>query len=175
MTSISSYTEKKNLWDCIRKNLYRNIIYSYVEKKNHAHKEQILKFSLSTWNLNQELLAIIPAFALIWVPSCPQELALGMPLEWIAGFWDRGQAMVKDFPFWKQPISMLDISYCDTASLFIKSTKLAHKILLEPTWSLLGTAQSHCLCTKRNMGRYRISEGRNRMKAWLCETDKGKL
>lgn len=127
MTSISSYSEKKNLRDCIIKNLYRNIIYSHVEKKDHAHKEQILKFSLSTWNLNQELLAIIPAFALIWDPSCPQELALGMSLEWIAGFWDRGQAMVKDFPFWKQPISMLDISYCDTASLFIKSTKLALK------------------------------------------------
>lgn len=71
-------------------------------------------------------------------------------------------------------MSILDINYCDTASLFIKYTNLAHKILLEPTWSFLHTAQSCWLCTRRNTWFYRITAGRNRMKVRLCEPDKRK-
>lgn len=139
-------------------------------KKEHKHKEQILTFPISICNLNQENCeVIIPPIALIWLPAWPHELALGMWLEWIDGVWDRGQVVVKDFPFWKQSIFMLHINYWVSTSLFLKCTKVAHKILLKLTWSLLCAAQIRWLRSLKNTWPYRITGGRNRIKVWLCE------
>lgn len=151
------------------KNIHRNITYQYMKKRTHTQgrnpdiSHQYMKHK------PRELLVIIPAIALIQLPAWFSELALGMWLEWIAGVWDRGQVVVKDVPFWKQPIFMLDINYWVTTSLFIQCTKLAYKILLELTWSLLWAAQICWLCSLKYTWPHGITRGRNRTKVWLSE------